>query len=1081
MPATIAKISVPRLFGVVRRARLFERLDENRGRPLIWIEGPPGAGKTTLIASYLEARKIPVLWYQVDGGDLDPAGIFLYLALAAAANLDRADVPLPRLAPDHLADLPAFSRIYFRALFAELPDAVMIVFDNYQEAPPDAPLQVVIRAAVAELPRVSSIVCVSRVGAPPPFSQLVATSAMVSLRWDSLRLTLEETREIAGAKGVCDDRIVRALHDRSEGWAAGITLMLERVTEVDAGGGELPTGSRESVFNYFAALLLDQASEQARRVLLSVACLPYVPVSVAIALSQNDKAPQVLEFLFRRQLFVDKWAGREPTYRFHALLREFLVARLAQEYSAEDLVDLQRRAASAMDDVGYIDASFDLRVESADWDGAIALICREAATLLNTGRWQTLISWIGDLPSAIRSGNPILLYWLGLSRSSVDPTAAIATFRDALPAFRANGERRGKILCLAGLLNASYPLYSGLGLSTDWLGELVGELDDMHDVLTPREQLQVWSGLTPQLLFISPWHEKVIELPNRILGLMAEVDDPRVRITAATGALGAVLAMGLAFDIGEAIIATYGDLPDRPEISPGESAWFLYAMGHHRFLQARYEEAWRDVGRACDVAERFDLRERFPELLLLRFMVEFRYPGWTVAETTWKEAKALPMSRRPMTRVLQSIYEARFCQHLRRFQEAADLARASLDAAYQGGTPFQKAVFGIIAAECIIAGGGCREVDHVLGAARTTIDASPAMDGWRSALDLAEAYRLFAMGMRDQAVDRLKLALGNAGIGCRKYYLRYLECAMPSMFSLALEEGIEVDLVLELIRLFRLKPPLEAPDQWPRPVRIRSLGRFEVRVNDAPLTFARKPPKKTLALLKVLVAHGGREVTEDYLCDALWGDDEADAARQALSITVLRLRKLLGQPEAVLNQGGKVWLDGQLCWVDAWRFEDLLTGGSGSGQVSQALRLYEGAFLPEDEGESWSVATRERLRGKFIHALATNGKALEAAGDEEHAIRLYQRGLDADPIVEAFHQGLMRCYRRLGRDTEAIAVYRRARQTLSVVLGIAPSGESERLYREILTAMPDAIRTEGAAILPLASRSRSGLSRHPRR
>src|SRR5512139_3187543 len=67
--APIAKISTPRLFGVVARERLFVRLDENRGRPLIWIEGPPGAGKTALVASYLEARGITALWYQVDQGD----------------------------------------------------------------------------------------------------------------------------------------------------------------------------------------------------------------------------------------------------------------------------------------------------------------------------------------------------------------------------------------------------------------------------------------------------------------------------------------------------------------------------------------------------------------------------------------------------------------------------------------------------------------------------------------------------------------------------------------------------------------------------------------------------------------------------------------------------------------------------------------------------------------------------------------------------------------------------------------------------------------------------------------------------
>ena len=113
-----------------------------------------------------------------------------------------------------------------------------------------------------------------------------------------------------------------------------------------------------------------------------------------------------------------------------------------------------------------------------------------------------------------------------------------------------------------------------------------------------------------------------------------------------------------------------------------------------------------------------------------------------------------------------------------------------------------------------------------------------------------------------------------------------------------------------------------------------------------------------------------------------------------------------------------------------------------------------GSFLPEDEGEPWSVPARERLRGKFIHLLATYGRSLEDAGDTDGAIRLYLRGIDADPIVEAFYQGLMRCYERLGRHTEAISAYRRLRQTLSAVLGLSPSADSQALHRLIVQACP---------------------------
>jgi pentatricopeptide repeat protein len=43
----------------------------------------------------------------------------------------------------------------------------------------------------------------------------------------------------------------------------------------------------------------------------------------------------------------------------------------------------------------------------------------------------------------------------------------------------------------------------------------------------------------------------------------------------------------------------------------------------------------------------------------------------------------------------------------------------------------------------------------------------------------------------------------------------------------------------------------------------------------------------------------------------------------------------------------------------------------------------------------------------------------------------------------------MRCYARQGRHAEAISTYRRLRQTLSVVLGVAPSPSTEALVREL--------------------------------
>ncbi|HEX9452584.1 MAG TPA: hypothetical protein VF934_14305, partial [Burkholderiales bacterium] len=59
----LAKLSRPRLFDALPRKRLFDLLDEQRKHPAIWIAAPPGFGKTTLLASYIESRKLSCLWY----------------------------------------------------------------------------------------------------------------------------------------------------------------------------------------------------------------------------------------------------------------------------------------------------------------------------------------------------------------------------------------------------------------------------------------------------------------------------------------------------------------------------------------------------------------------------------------------------------------------------------------------------------------------------------------------------------------------------------------------------------------------------------------------------------------------------------------------------------------------------------------------------------------------------------------------------------------------------------------------------------------------------------------------------------
>jgi len=111
--------------------------------------------------------------------------------------------------------------------------------------------------------------------------------------------------------------------------------------------------------------------------------------------------------------------------------------------------------------------------------------------------------------------------------------------------------------------------------------------------------------------------------------------------------------------------------------------------------------------------------------------------------------------------------------------------------------------------------------------------------------------------------------------------------------------------------------------------------------------------------------------------------------------------------------------------------------------------VYRGPFLPAEADQPWSVPLRERLRARFVRYLRHRAARLETDGAWAHAAELYTRGIETDDLAEEVYQGLMRCCRALGRPAEGLAAYRRLRLMLSVVLGIAPTPDSDALYRAL--------------------------------
>jgi DNA-binding SARP family transcriptional activator len=285
---------------------------------------------------------------------------------------------------------------------------------------------------------------------------------------------------------------------------------------------------------------------------------------------------------------------------------------------------------------------------------------------------------------------------------------------------------------------------------------------------------------------------------------------------------------------------------------------------------------------------------------------------------------------------------------------------------------------------------------------------------------------------------------------------------MSRLCAAALDAGMETEYVRQLVARRGLAPPEDrTPEHWPWPLRLRTLGRFEIARDGAALEVRGKAQKKPLELLRALVALGSEGVDASRLAALLWPDVDGDAAKASFDTTLYRLRKLLALDSALLLAEGKLSLDRRQCWVDVWAFEHIVREADARAQAAGAtaeevvplgralLDAYPGHFLAGDEDSRWAMDLRDRLRSKLVRTVLALGNRLQATGRWNEAVTLYQRTLELDNLTEALYRGVMICHRELGQPAAALQAYRRCRELLSVVLGLAPSAETEAVRRSL--------------------------------
>jgi ATP/maltotriose-dependent transcriptional regulator MalT/two-component SAPR family response regulator len=1062
--ASIAKITRPNTYGILLRKRLFDIIDKSTEFPVIFITSPPGSGKTSLIASYLENQKIPCLWYSIDEGDKDIATFFHYMRLAAQYLSPGKKKPLPSYTPDYAYGVSVFARLFFENLFSRVRIPFFLVFDNYQNVPVNSRFHEMLTHGLSNIPVGINVLIASRKEPPPPFARMYVYDKARVLGWDTIRFTLEEAKCLIEKKlpGGLQGRAIQSLYEKTDGWVSGLILYLKSIRHEDLHNQLTDRLSSKSIFEYFAKEVLQKEDKDTRKFLFMTAFLPMMTVKMAERLTGNRSTEKILEDLSKECCFIETFAQDKTIYRYHQLFREFLLSRGAASLGKNILSLVKYDAAVLLEEAGNAEDAVQLLKESGDVERLIPVIQKWAPSMVRQGRYQTLIAWLEIIPGEVLLNHPWLLYWRGICRLPFQPDESQSLFEKAFERFSSQREVSGAFLSWSGIVESIMYGREGLKPLDSWLPVIDKLLKDFNGFPSGAIETDVTCSVFRVLSLRKPLHYDTGKWLPRIHAIAQKSADVSQKISALTSLAQYLYSCG-EFRSLEIVLGSLNDLLQRHEVPPLTRLTVDWLRAAFYNAMSLYNECLQVVSEGLELAQ--NLKIKVMEYMLLGHGVLSLLKQGNLSHANQylqKMASALSLIK-PWEAGFYHYCAAWVDLYQKNVGEALTHSEHCLKIYKEIGNPWTLTIAQILRAYVFHASGdtkkamNCISEAHSLGIQTKNVF-TPFM------CSLSEAYFYLEQGKEESALKVIRKGLH---IGKENGFVNLFmwpKGVMERVLTEALDHDIEEDYVKQLVRSNDLIPDRHHAngDRWPWPIKIYTLGRFGLLKDEKPVQFTGKIQQKPLALLKALIAFGGREVSEERLSDILWPEADGDKAHNAFTTTLSRLRQFLGEEKVIGFHEGKAMLDPRYCYVDVWAFERLLGEASSfwdkgySGKEKEdavklsqrAIKMYTGSFLG-GENEPWMVSIRERLRNKVLRMIKRCGSYYEESGALEDALECYQKGLEVDDLIEEFYQRMMKCYYRLGKRAEALSVYKRCSQVLSSVLGIDPSAETEALAREM--------------------------------
>jgi LuxR family transcriptional regulator, maltose regulon positive regulatory protein len=491
------KLSAPALrTEYLARPRLLKLVEAGSEGKITLIDAPPGYGKTTLLAQYLQSEgdNLPIAWVALDEQDNDPVRLWRHITEA-----------LRQIAPEGAFGTDGFVGLGFDESnliemvlptlingLSELPRRVVLVLDDYH-CIEESECHKLMSFFIEHLPDTIHLIFSTRCDLPLPLGRLRASGEVNEIRAKQLAFTEKEAasflRESLHLNLGSED--LRTLLERTEGWPAGIylaALSLRGKRDVHA-FIELFRGNHRLIVDFLAEEVLSTLSEEEREFLLRSSILKRMSASLCDAVTGTKHSGRFLRTLEHSNLFIASLDDYGEWYRYHNLFSDFLYYEL-RSTQPQVVPVLHERASEWFEWAGLVEEAIHHAIAAGDFGRAGGLVAQHWLGYVASGQIMTIERWLAALPEDLIEGD-----------------APLCLLRAWVAALQGRGEESERFLALAEggtykgkLPDGSASIEAGVALVRGLFG--YGGVQAMLESAKRAEELEPHEQSSPRTVLV---------------------------------------------------------------------------------------------------------------------------------------------------------------------------------------------------------------------------------------------------------------------------------------------------------------------------------------------------------------------------------------------------------------------------------------------------------------------------------------------------------------------------------------------------------------------------------------------------